>query len=153
MFSWSWCFIPTKIRIFQYFWKMAHLLNWYVCLINNSIISQTKMKDTRIGYFTTGSNIKFLLGYFTEFVNSVFSRQYQFVFLPPSHLEYKVKRFRLDFRNAFDRGNGQTIKLFVSFESTFFFKWKKTCWTKLNLLLGQGIYIFSKCVDNPIKAL
>jgi hypothetical protein len=42
------------------------------------------MGKAQIGYFTTGSKIKNLFGYFTEFVNSFFSHQCLFVYLPPS---------------------------------------------------------------------
>ncbi len=52
--------------------KMTHLLKWSVCFIENSVISQTKTRKTRIGYFTSVSKIKYLFGYFTDFVNSVF---------------------------------------------------------------------------------
>ena len=58
--------------------------------LSNSTISHVLQWKSRIGSFTLRTKCNLLFGNFTRFVNSRISHQYQFAFLPPTHILHNL---------------------------------------------------------------
>ncbi len=91
-----------------------------------SWISWSRLLKSRIRYNTSLTKIKYLFGYFTEFVTSLISQLCKIAFLPPSHIFWQKQYFLSKYCFCFSKSSEITMNW------EFQFTWRKNIAGKMS---------------------